>query len=95
MVHEACHSMARVVRQGDADSTAAMDLLFTVGFASVDPTPGFWSQKSFTIMQTLEFTLHVEGPFTSDTTGTWILYGWPTLVHTWSPEELQGTCAGL
>jgi hypothetical protein len=46
-------------------------------------------------MQTLEFILHVEGPLTSDTIETWILYGGPTLVHIWSPEELQGTCAGL
>ncbi len=69
-------------------------LLFT-GIAVANPTAWPSSDNQFTILQTIEFTFHVEGQIQPDTMGTWILYGGPTLVSILSPAETKGTGLGI
>ena len=74
--------------------TLMVTLLLTgVSFANPAPWPG--TDNQFTIMQTLEFTFHIEGPIQPDTMGTWIIYGGPTLVNIMSPAETKGTGLGI
>jgi hypothetical protein len=68
-------------------------LLTGVSFANPAPWPG--TDNQFTIMQTVEFTFHIEGSIQPDTMGTWILYGGPTLVNILSPAETKGTGFGI
>lgn len=68
-------------------------LLTGVSFANPSPWPD--TDNQFTIMQTLEFTFHIEEPVQPDTMGTWIIYGGPTLVNTLSPAETKGTGLGI
>lgn len=70
-----------------------MLLLAGISFANPAPWPG--TDNQFTIMQTLEFTFHIEGPVQPDTMGTWIIYGGPTLVNILSPAETKGTGLGI
>ncbi len=69
--------------------------LLSAGVAGANPLPGPSSENQFTIMQTFEFTFHIEGSVEPDTMGTWILYGGPTLAYVWSPETIKGSGAGV
>lgn len=73
--------------------------LISTCIAKANPTPspggGFYGESKFSIMQTLEFTYHIEGFSTADSMGTWILYGGPSFVYVWIPEDDEGVGLGL
>ncbi len=68
-------------------------LLTGVSFGNPAPWPG--TDNQFTIMQTVEFTFHIERSIQPDTMGTWIIYGGPALVNILSPAETKGTGLGI
>jgi len=74
---------------------AVIAVLLSAAAAQANPTPGPQGINSFTVMQTLEFTFHIEKPTTPDSTGALILYGGPTLVRIWSPSEIEGNGLGI
>jgi hypothetical protein len=73
--------------------TIAALILFEAEAVS-NPTPPP-AEGRFTVMHTLEFTLNIEYPMKPDTLSTFILYGGPTLVYVWSPDESRGFGVGI
>ncbi|MFO7627226.1 MAG: hypothetical protein R6V62_08210 [Candidatus Fermentibacteraceae bacterium] len=70
--------------------------LFMVGAVLADPTPDpDYIDDGGSLLQTFEVTVHVERGFSGDSLQSWILYGGPTLVYVWSPEDLRGPGLGL
>ena len=68
-------------------------VLFSV--VSANPTPPPYSSSSdFSVMQTVEFTYHYEQPV-GENDNSIILYGGPTAVYVWYPEDEQGEGMGL
>ncbi len=65
------------------------------GMTGANPLPVPSSENRFTIMQTLEFTFHIEKPVEPDTMGTWIFYGGPVLACVLSPAETKGMGFGI
>jgi hypothetical protein len=56
---------------------------------SADPTPGPPGSDN-SVLGTLEAVVQAEGLLSSDSMGTWIVYGGPAVVRICSPEELEG-----
>jgi len=70
--------------------------LFMVGAVYADPTPDpDYIDDGCSLLQTVEATVHVEGGLSGDSLQSWILYGGPTFVYVWSPEDLSGPGLGL
>ena len=55
-----------------------------------NPTPGPSGEADNSVLGTLEAVVQAEGTLSSDSLGTWIVYGGPTLVRIWSPGDLEG-----
>jgi hypothetical protein len=73
-------------------------ILTFAGLVRANPTPGpgnSWGESEFSVMQTLELTYHVEGFNTADSLGSWIVYGGPSFVYIWLPDDDEGTGLGL
>lgn len=74
----------------------ALVLIVTAGTVTADPTPDpDYIDDGGSLLQTVEATVHVEGGFNGDSLQSWILYGGPTFVYVWSPENLSGPGLGL
>lgn len=72
----------------------SLHVLFFVSCAALcNPTPGPLS-SSRPIMQTLEFVYHYEQAV-GDSSNSIILYGGPTAVYIWHPEDVTGFGFGL
>ncbi|MCD4776781.1 MAG: hypothetical protein K8S15_12115 [Candidatus Aegiribacteria sp.] len=69
--------------------------LFSTSFVSADPVPIPPAENRFSIMQTLEMTFHMESPLDQHSMNTWIIYGGPSLVYIWIPDEIVGSGIGL
>lgn len=77
-------------------SASWITALFMVGAVLADPTPDpDYIDDGGSLLQTVEATVHVEGGFRGDSLQSWILYGGPTFVYVWSPEDLSGPGFGL
>lgn len=64
--------------------------------ANPTPSPGnSWGESAFSLMQTLEFTFHIEDFSTADSMRTWIIYGGPSIIYVWLPGENEGAGLGL
>lgn len=74
-------------------STTGLVLSIAAGVMA-NPTPGP-DEAETSLLQTVEAVFQLEGPVGEDSAGIWILYGGPTLVYVWRPEDARGAGLGL